>query len=88
MDKLRYRYEKDKGIFGGDKMKYINKIKKEIEASGLRVTIANDGLYVYPNLEDDRQIIWNSEFKIIRSLIQKYNLLSRINFEEGRIRLH
>jgi len=69
-------------------MKYINKIKKEIEASGLRVTIANDGLYVYPNLEDDRQIIWNSEFKIIRSLIQKYNLLSRINFEEGRIRLH
>lgn len=68
-------------------MENIRKIKREIEAVGLRVEIYSGGLNVFPN-DNDAPVIYSTTLKELIAIAQKNNLLYRIDFDTGLVRLH
>lgn len=66
-------------------MKNINKIKKEIEAMGLRVKIQNNGLNIHPPTDG---LIFTDNLNRILFIADTYNLRRYLNFNERYLRLH
>ena len=72
-------------------MKNITRIKKEIEAIGLRVEINDRGLNIYPRALGDGGVdgtIWFDQLLKLIPIMQKSNAFYRINFDRGYVRLH